>query len=96
MLALIRRAAAGPVGSNWPDRVASTSSLAQSACSSGHFAGGTARTIRSCASVIQISVYDRPSYLSGACSRSTSAPSPPPISPTAELKAARAAVGDRR
>ena len=39
-----------------PMAVDSTPSLSHSACSSGHFAGGTASTMRSCASEIQISV----------------------------------------
>ena len=73
------------MSTNSPRSVASTCSAAQSALSAGHFSGGTARTIRSWASEIQISVYESPSYLSGARSRSTSAPSSAPISPTAEL-----------
>ena len=36
--------------------------------------GRTARTMRSCDSEIQISVYDRPAYLSGSASRCTLAP----------------------
>ena len=43
--------------------VASTPSDAHSADSSSHFSGGTARTIRSWASEIQISVYDKPFVL---------------------------------
>jgi hypothetical protein len=39
--------------------------------------------MRSCASEIQTSVADSPSYLSGTASRSTVAPSCAPISPTA-------------
>ncbi len=46
-------------------------------------AGGTASTMRSCASLIHTSVGDRPSYLVGARSRCTSAPISEPISPTA-------------
>ena len=41
-------------------------------------------------------MYDRPSYLSGALSSSTSAPISSPISPTARAEPAGAAVGDRR
>ena len=46
--------------------VASTPSLRHSASSSSHFDSGTLSTIRSWASEIQISVYDSPSYFSGA------------------------------
>ena len=63
--------------------VASTFSLWHSASSRGHLSSGTARTIRSWASLIQISVYESPSYLSGAFSSQTSAPISAPISPTA-------------
>ena len=42
--------------------------------------------MRSCASEIQISVYDRPAYFSGALVELHLAPSSSPISPTAELK----------
>ncbi len=66
--------------------VASTSSPEQSIRSRSQSAGGTAKTIRSCDSEIQISVYDSPAYFSGALSSSTAAPSASPISPTAELK----------
>ncbi len=66
--------------------VASTSSPAHNLLSRSQFSGGTARTIRSCDSEIQISVYESPAYFSGAFSRSTWAPRSAPISPTAELK----------
>ena len=46
--------------------------------------GGTAKTMRSWASLIQISVYERPAYFSGALSRWTPVPMVAPISPTAE------------
>ena len=45
-----------PVGSNVPSTAASTSSPRAERFSSGHFAGGTDSTIRSCDSLIQISV----------------------------------------
>ncbi len=45
-----------PVGRNWPTTVASTPSELQSASSSGQRSSATARTIRSWASEIQISV----------------------------------------
>ena len=45
---------------------------------------GTATTIRSCASLSQISHGARPGYFSGASARSTSAPTPSAISPIAE------------
>ena len=44
-----------------PITVASTSSARNTARHSSSFAGGTEITIRSCASLIQISVYERPS-----------------------------------
>jgi hypothetical protein len=75
-----------PVGVKRPMIVASTDSLRQSASSSGHCASETDSTIRSCASEIHISVYDRPSYFSGIRSSHTSAPISSPISPTALLK----------
>ena len=62
------------VSVNWPMTVASTPSDEQSASNSAHDSSGTASTIRSWASLIQISVYDRPVYLSGARSSQTSAP----------------------
>ena len=43
-------AAAGPSPRSVPMTVASTSSLAHSFCRLGQFSGGTARTMRSCAS----------------------------------------------
>ena len=49
----------------------------------GGTTGGTASTMRSCASLIHISVYDRPAYFSGARSRCTTAPKSAAISPTA-------------
>src|SRR5262249_50353120 len=55
-----------PVASNRQITVASPSSLAQKARSACQFASGTASTMRSWASEIQISVYDNPSYFSGA------------------------------
>ena len=55
-------------------------------CSSGQFSGGTARTIRSWASEIQISVYESPSYFSGARLELDLGAESRPISPTAELK----------
>src|SRR5262245_57515623 len=72
-----------PVGRNRPMTVASTFSLVHSASRRCQFSSATARTIRSCASLIQISVYVNPSYLSGARSSQTSAPISAPISPTA-------------
>ena len=50
--------------------------------------------MRSCASDIQISVYDNPWYLSGACSRSTSAPRSGAHLADRRAEAAGAAVGD--
>src|SRR4051794_10271580 len=49
-----------PVASNVPRTVASTSSLAHKSRNVSHFDWGTARIMRSWASEIQISVYDRP------------------------------------
>ena len=61
----------------------STPWSAQMRASSSMFAGETASTRRSCASLIHTSVGDRPSYLVGARSRCTVAPSSPAISPIA-------------
>ena len=44
------------MSTNSPRSVASTPSLSHKSLSAGHFSGGTARTIRSWASEIQISV----------------------------------------
>ena len=71
---------------NLPITVASTFSDAKSARSSSKCSGGTDMTMRSWASLIHVSVYDRPWYFSGTTSRFTSAPSSSPISPTAELR----------
>src|SRR5262245_14538965 len=71
------------VGTKRPITVASTFSIVASACSRGHLYSGTARTSRSGAALIQISVYERASYFSGAVSSHTSAPISAPISPTA-------------
>src|SRR4051812_12565027 len=69
---------------NWPITVASTSSLAHSANSAPRLSGGTASTMRSCASESQISQGCSPAYLSGTSSSATRAPVDSPISPTAE------------
>ena len=69
-----------------PSTLSSTSHRSASPCSSGRLPGGTASTMRSCASEIQISQGASPAYLSGALARSTSTPSFSPISPTADEK----------
>jgi selenophosphate synthetase-related protein len=66
-----------------PMTTASTPSSAKTFRMRSTFSCGTESTIRSCASEIQISAYERPAYLSGTRSRWTSAPSFSPISPTA-------------
>src|SRR5436190_15368287 len=71
------------VSVNLPITVASTPSEQHRCSKASQLPGGTERTIRSCASEIQISVYESPEYLSGALSSQTSAPDSAPISPTA-------------
>ena len=66
-----------------PIGVASTFQSRQSVCRAGQLAGGTASTMRSCASLSQISQGCKPGYLSGTCDSSTSTPSVLPSSPTA-------------
>ena len=69
---------------NVPSTVASTPCRAQRATTSSACAGGTASTIRSCASLSQISHAASPGYFSGARRTSTSAPTCSAISPTAD------------
>ena len=69
---------------NVPITVASTSSPPASASSASTRSGGTDSTIRSCASLIQISSYRNPAYFSGTAPSSTVAPTRSPISPTAD------------
>ncbi len=82
-----RRRTSAPAGRSarsWPMTVASTPFGARTAPRTRPTSSrGTARTIRSWASEIQISVYESPSYFSGARSSQTSAPISSPISPTA-------------
>ena len=79
-----------------PIAVTSTPSAANISCSFAHFAGGTARTIRSCASESQISQGRRPSYFSGTRDSSTSAPSSAGHFPHCRGEPSGAAIRDRR
>ena len=71
---------------NSPSSQSSTPCASHTARRRASFAAGTESTMRSCASLIQISHGDRPAYLSGASPSSTTVPRPSLISPTAELK----------
>ena len=75
--------------------VASTPSDWQSAWNSSHCSGATASTIRSWASEIQISVYDKPVVLERRSVEPDFGADLFPISPTARGKPAGAAIGDR-
>ena len=73
-----------PLPSNVPTAVASTSSAAQQANKAAKCWGGTAITMRSCASESQISHGCKPAYFKGTCDNSTRAPVCSPISPIAD------------
>ncbi len=69
---------------NAPISVNSVSNRSHRVCKAGIFSGGTASTMRSCASDSQISQGARPGYFRRTLFNSTSQPSLDAISPTAE------------